>query len=113
MTLPDRLPSRRPFSHGSASLYPVPVDRRLVRAEAAACADLSLHELDVLRREIKADREVASNQRVVERITSSELTFYDEALELVGMSPMKHRRLADRMSLLVALNDDVVDRFRR
>lgn len=113
MSKADRLPVRRPFSHGSSVGYPVSVSRKLVRAEEATAVDIALHELDTIRREVKAGREAASNRRVVECVTSAELDFYDKALDDVGSSPMKQRRLADRMALFVALNDDVVERFRR
>lgn len=113
MNVPDRLPAGRPLSLGSPTAYPAPVSRKLIRAEEATVVDISLHELDTLRREIKAVREVASNRRVVECLTDAELGFTDDGMDKVGPSVTKQRRLADRLTLFVALNDDVIDRYRR
>jgi hypothetical protein len=113
MATPDHLPTRRPFSHGSPSLHPVAVSKRLLRAESATTTDLSLHELDTLSREIKAERELAANQRVLFKMTDTELEFYDAEVAKVGFSEAKYRILAKRLNDLTDLNDDVGDRYRR
>lgn len=112
MAQPDRLPILRPMSLGS-TLYPAPVSKKLVRAEDATAVDLVLHELDMIRREIKAEREIDANRRVVARLTNAELTYYDEELAKVNGSLVKHSILAKRLSDLSDVNDDVLGRFRR
>jgi hypothetical protein len=113
MALPDRLPTRRPFSHGSPSVYPVTVSKRLLRAENATATELSLHELETISREIKAERELAANQHVLFKMTDTELEFYDSEVAKVGFSAVKQRILAKRLNDLSDLNDDVGDRYRR
>lgn len=112
MAIPDPLPILRPMSLGS-SVYPTHVSKKVVRAEDATTLDLVVHELDIIRREIKAEREIDANRRVVARLTSAELTYYDEELAKVNGSLVKHSILAKRLNDLSDVNDDVLGRFRR
>lgn len=113
MTLPARLPNRRPMSFGDSYAAPQPANRRLARAEAAIASDLHLHDLDVRRRLLKAEKEVAAAARLIDLVTRTELSLYRRQLASVGQSLVAQELLADRLNLLVALNSETVERFRR
>ena len=109
---PDRLPNLRPMSLGSTP-YRAPMSKKLVRAEDAMAVGLFMHELDMIGREIKAEREIDANRRVVARLTKAELTYYDEELAKVDGSLVKHSILAKRLNDLSDVNDDALGRFKR
>lgn len=111
--VPEPLPNRRPISYGVSFEHVQPVSRRVRRREDAIAADLALHELDTLRRSVKAQREIRAAVEVVNLITEAQFGFYDRNLHKAGPSVVKQELLAENIDRVRVLHEDIFNRFRR
>ncbi|MHB8467619.1 MAG: hypothetical protein ACYDH6_23450 [Acidimicrobiales bacterium] len=82
-------------------------------AEGRATVDVALHDLAEDCRLAKAEREIAANRRLAETMIVSECALYDRCLPMADSSVVKQRLLADRLTVLTLMDNDVAERFRR
>lgn len=85
----------------------------LAKAEDSAIEELAHHKLRTAVDVIKTRREMRANKEIVTAALRNEAAFYEAGLETAGSSQVRQHVLAERMALLVEMNDDVIERYRR